>query len=142
MKKIFILIAPLLLCGVLSLHSEDPTPSRKTEVVWHTVTLIDYKPGTIDAAKALIEKFEAASETAQCVLPETLWLESGKYDLVLTWKLKDGPADLQDTWSPEGDTWWKALVAQEGSEEAARKLQTDYNALIANSVTSVARKAK
>ena len=142
MKKFFVLLVPLFISALLLAHPDEPTPSVDTEVMWHTITVIDYKPGTTDAAKALIQKFETASETSGTSLPEIYWFESGKYDLIVTWKLPDGPADLQEKWSPAGDTWWNALVAQEGSEAAALKLQADYNELIASSVTSVARKAK
>jgi len=70
------------------------------------------------------------------------WFESGKYDLVVTWELKEEPASSEESWSPSGDhLWWEALVAQEGSEKAARHLQDNYNELIASSVTNVARKA-
>ena len=142
MKKLFVFIVPLFISALLFAHPDEPTPSVDTDVMWHTITVIDYKPGTTDAAKALIQKFETASEKSGTSLPEIYWFESGKYDLIVTWKLPDGPADLQEKWSPAGDTWWNALVAQEGSEAAALKLQADYNELIASSVTSVARKAK
>jgi len=142
MKKFIVFLAPLFISVLLSAHPEEPTPPVSTDVMWHTITVVDYKPGTVDEAKALIQKFETASETSGTTLPVIYWFESGKYDLVVTWKLKDGPADLKGKWSPDGETWWNALVAQEGSEEAAIKIQADYNELIASSVTSVARKAK
>jgi len=142
MKKLLTLIAPLFLSAVLSAHPEEPTPSVNSDVMWHTITVVDYKPGTVNEAKALIKKFETASETAGGSMAVVYWFESGKYDLVVTWELTDGPADLQGKWSPDGASWWNALVAQEGSEEAASQLQTDYNELIASSVTRVARKAR
>ena len=142
MKKIFALFVPLFLSAFLSAHADEPTPAVNTDVMWHTITVIDYKPGTTDAAKALIQKFVRASETSGTTLPEIYWFESGKYDLVVTWKLQNEPADLQEKWSPAGDTWWNALIAQEGSEVAAKKLQADYYELVVSSVTSVARKAK
>jgi len=142
MKKFFSLIAPLLISAVLSAHPEEPTPPVNTDVIWHTITVVDYKPGTLEEAKVIIQKFETATETAGTTLPVIYWFESGKYDMVVTWKLNDGPADLKGKWSPAGETWWNALVAQEGSEEAALQLQATYNELIASSVTSVARKAK
>ena len=142
MKKFFVLLAPLFLSAILSTQAEEPTPSVNTDVMWHTITVIDYKPGTTDAAKALIQKFESASENSGTILPEIYWFESGKYDLIITWKLQNGPADLQEKWSPAGDTWWNALVAQEGSEAAAKKLHADYYELVASSVTNVSRKAK
>ena len=142
MKKFFVFIVPLFISALLSAHPDEPKPSVNTDVVWHTITVVDYKPGTVDAAKDIIKKFETATETAGTSSPVIYWFESGKYDLVVTWKLPDGPADLQGKWSPAGDAWWDALVAQEGSEEAASQLQANYNELIASSVTSVARKAK
>ena len=142
MKKLFIFIVPLFISALLFAHPDEPTPPGNKDVLWHTITVVDYKPGTVDEAKACIQKFETASETSGTSLPVIYWFESGKYDLVVTWKLKDGPADLQGKWSPDGETWWNALVAQEGSKEAALKLQADYNELIASSITSVSRKAK
>lgn len=141
MKKIIALFLPLFISTLLLAHPEEPTPPAKADVMWHTITVIDYKPGTADNAKELIQKFEAASEKAGIPSPVIYWFESGKYDMVVTWKLEDGPADLQGKWNPAGEIWWKALVAQEGSEEAALKLQSSYNELIASSHTSVARKA-
>lgn len=142
MKKLVLLIAPLLLSALLYAHPEEPSSSNIKDVLWHTITVIDYKPGTLDEAKALIQKFDSASKSSGSMLPEVYWFESGKYDLVVTWKLPDGPADLEGKWSPAGEIWWNALVAQEGSEAAAQKLQSEYNELIASSVTSVSRRAK
>jgi DNA-directed RNA polymerase specialized sigma subunit len=62
--------------------------------------------------------------------------------MVLTWKLKDGPADLEGSWSPDKDLWEKALAVQEGSEEAANRLLDEYNSLIASTVTKLSRMAK
>jgi hypothetical protein len=142
MKKLVMLVVPLLISALLHAFPEEPTTSKKSDVSWHSITVIDYKPGTEDAARELIQKFESASEKAGTPSPVIYWFKSGKYDLVVTWELKDGPVDFQGSWSPDGAKWWSALVAQEGSEEAARKLQSGYNELIASSVTSIARKAK
>lgn len=135
-------MAAIFLSSLVYAHPDEPSSSSSGEVLWHTIIVIDYKPGTVDEAKAMIQKFENASESCGSPHPDTYWFESGKYDLVVTWKLPDGPADLDGKWSPAGEDWWNALVAQEGSEAAAQELQNRYNDLIAASVTSVARKAK
>jgi hypothetical protein len=140
MKKLFVFIAPLVLSTYLFANPDEPSPPEDDNVTWHSITMIDYKPGTNDEVKAMIQKFESASEKAGTALPELYWFESGKYDLVLTWKLKEGITDFQGKWSPYGEPWWKALVEQEGSEEAASKLQADYNNLVDSSVTSLARR--
>jgi hypothetical protein len=142
MKKIFAFIAPLFLSALLSAHPEEPGSPETDNVVWHSITVIDYKPGALDDAKAVIHKFEAASESAGTSLPVIYWFESGKYDLVLTWISEDGADDFQGKWSPDEEGWWNALVELEGSEEAAIKLQAEYGDLVASSITNVARKAK
>lgn len=141
MKKIFTLITALLLSTALFARTDKPLPKADNKVGWHSVSMVDYKPGTLEDVKVLIQKFETASLSAGTVLPELYWFESGKYDLVLTWKLKDGESDFEGKWSPCGEPWWKALVEQEGSEEAARKLQADYNSLVESSHTTLARRA-
>jgi hypothetical protein len=62
--------------------------------------------------------------------------------MLLIWDLEGGPSDLEWASSPDGEKWWKAFVAQEGSEEAAQKLQDKYNALVASSTTQIVRKDK
>lgn len=142
MKKILILMIPLFFGALLMAHTEEPTPSKNKGVLWHSITVIDLKPGTTGDVKALIEKFEAASESAGTAQAEIYWFESGKYDMIVTWKLNEEVSDFQGKWSPFGERWWNALVELEGSEDAAIKLQDDYNQLVATSLTSVARVAQ
>lgn len=142
MKKTLTLIFSLFLSVLLFAHPDEPAPPPNSNIMWHTITVVDYKPGTENEARALIQKFESASKTAGASLPVIYWFESGKYDIVVTWILPEGPADLQEYWSPDGARWWSALVAQEGSEAAALRLQEQYKELIASSVTQVARKAR
>jgi len=142
MKKYIIFIAALLAGAHLFALQEEPIPSSDSNLLWHSITVIDYKPGTVETAKEIIQKFESASEAAGTPIPVTYWFESGKYDLVVTLELKNGPDDTEGKWSPESVKWWNALVAQEGSEQAARKLLEDYNALVDSSVSSIACKAK
>jgi hypothetical protein len=142
MKKLVVFVATVLSSALIFAHPDEPKTSKNNNVSWHSITVVDYKPGTVETAKEIMQKFESASKTAGTALPVIYWFKSGKYDLVVTWELEKGPADLEGTWSPEGGTWWDALVAQEGSEEAARQLQANYNALIDSSITNVACKAK
>jgi len=142
MKKFIFYAASLFLSTLLYAHPDEPTPPSHSKVMWHSITVIDFNPGAVDDAREFIKKFETASEKAGTPPPTTYWFESGKYDLVVTWVLNEGPVDMKGSWSPDGAKWWDALVEQEGSEEAAKQLQAEYNELIASSVTNLARKAK
>lgn len=142
MKKFTLFLGALILSIGLFAHPDEPIPAEHANYSWHTVTLVDYKAGTEETARQLISKFTSASEAAGTPPPVLHWFEDGKYDLVVTWNLNESPANEQWTWSPQGEPFWNALVAQEGSVEAARKVQDDYNSLVASSVTNIARKAK
>jgi hypothetical protein len=133
----------ILLVGVVVLNAQtDPQPAKYKDVTWHSITLVDFKSGETQHAKEIIEKFESAGKSAGTPTPKTYWFTTGKYDMMVIWKLEGGPADLEWNWSPDGVEWWKAFVAQEGSEEAANKLQSEYGSLIANSTTNIARKSR
>ena len=142
MKKFTLIVMAMFISLGLFAHPDEPIPAEHSAFSWHTVTLVDYKTGTEEAARQLISKFASASEVAGTTAPVIHWFETGKYDLVITWNLEKSPSTNQWTWSPQGDDFWNALVAQEGSVEAARKVQNDYSALVASSVTNIARKAK
>ena len=142
MKNLSLLVSVLFISAGLFAHPDEPTPPNHSNYSWHTVTLVDYMPGTEESARQLIKKFESASAAAGTQVPVIHWFETGKYDVVVTWNLEKSPEKDQWTWSPDGESFWKALVAQEGSAEAARKIQDEYSALVASSVTNIARKAK
>ncbi len=142
MKKFAFYLATLFICTSLFAFPDEPIPIKHSSFSWHTVSVVDYKPGSVESAKQLIDKFESASLAAGTSTPVIHWFETGKYDLVITWNLEKSPEKDKWTWSPEGEDWWDALVAQEGSVEAARKVLEDYNAIVASSVTNVARKVK
>lgn len=142
MKNLAVFVSALFISAGLFAHPDEPIPSDPSSYSWHTVTLVDYLPGTEESARQLIKKFESASVSAGAAAPVIHWFETGKYDLVITWNLEKSPEKDQWTWSPDGESFLKALVAQEGSAEAARKIQDEYSALVASSVTRVARKAK
>ncbi len=142
MKKLTLLFTLFFVSAVIFAQNDAPAPVKHSDVTWHTVSVIDFKPGKAGEAKKIIAKFETAGSSAQTPLPVVYWFETGKYDLVVIWKLEKGPADLEWSWSPDGVKWWEAFVAQEGSEEAAQKLQDEYSSLIASTVKNVARKSK
>ena len=141
MKKLVLLAFVAFLGTALFAQSEEPAP-KKHDATWHTVVLVNFKPGKVEEAKKLISKFESAGETAGTPKPQQYWFETGSYDMLLIWNLKNGPSDLEWSWSPDGVKWWNAFVAQEGSEEAANKVQDDYSALISGSTSQIIRKDK
>lgn len=143
MKKLTLLI-PLLLWTALifSRPPEEPNPVRASGVSWHSIRLLEFQSGSLNEVKEIITKFESASEAAGLPATSMRWFESGKYDLVVIWELDQKPMGSEWSWNPLVDKWWNSLVAQEGSEEAAKQIQDHYKSLVTSTVTNIARKSK
>lgn len=122
-------------------QDEKPAP-KKHDATWHRVVLVEFKPGKVGEAKAIIKKYQSAGTDAGTPMPQQFWFETGSYDMMLIWDLKNGPSDLEWSWSPDGVKWWNAFVAQEGSEEAAEEVQENYSKLVAGSTSHILRKDK
>jgi hypothetical protein len=141
MKKITLLLAIAFTGTILFAQSDEPAP-KKHEGTWHTLVFIDFKAGKAGDARKIIAKYVTASETAGTPEPQSYWMETGSYDMMLIWDLKEGPSDLEWSWSPDGVAWWNAFVAQEGSKEAAEKIQEEYTSLVSGSTSHIIRKEK
>jgi len=143
MKK-FTLLIPLLLWSMLvfSHLPDEPNPLKASDVSWHSIRLVEFQSGHLNEVKEIIKKFESASEAAGLPATSIRWFDSGKYDLVVIWELDQKPASSEWNWSPLGEEWWGFLVAQEGSEEAAKEIEEQYTSLVASTVTNIARKSK
>ena len=141
MKKIAFIVFIACIGTAVFAQDEDPEP-KKFDATWHRLVLVDFKPGKAGEAQALIEKYESASTKAGTPMPQQFWFETGPYDMMLIWDLKNGPSDLEWDWSPDGVKWWNAFVAQEGSKEAAEEVQKNYSSLVSGSTSQILRKDK
>jgi hypothetical protein len=143
MKKLALLI-PLLFMSVLifSHPPDEPNPEKLSDVSWHSIRLLEFETGSLDEVKKIIQKFETASEAAGLSATSIRWFESGKYDLVVIWELDQEPIGSEWDWNPLADTWWNSFVAQEGSEQAAKLIQDQYQSMVTSTVTNIARKSK
>lgn len=143
MKKLATLIPLLLMSALIFSHPPDePNPAKISEVSWHSIRLVEFETGSLDEVKKIIQKFESASEAAGLQATSIRWFESGKYDLVVIWELDQKPIGSEWNWSPLADKWWNSLVTQEGSEEAAKRIQDQYQSMVTSTVTNIARKSK
>lgn len=141
MKK-FALLLLFVGLGSFVFAQDDMKPMKYENSSWYRMTCVKYKAGKVGEAKKLIEKFVSAGETAGTPKPKQFWFVTGPYDMLLMWKMEGGPSDLEWKWDADGIKWWKAFIKQEGSEEAANKVQEQYDALVAGSKSEIVRQDK
>lgn len=138
MKKFMILML-MLGMGAFVFAQDEMKPMKYEGSTWYEMNYMDLKPGKTSAVKKLIKKYETASESAGTPMPHLYWCVTGKYDLLVVWKMDGGPSDLEWKWQQSGIDWWKAFVKQEGSEEAANKVQEEFDSYIAGSNSQIVR---
>jgi len=141
MKRIALFSLTAIFSLSLMGQMEEPEPT-KHDATWHSLVLVDFKPGKTGDAKKIIEKYQSAAKSAGTDQPQQYWFSTGKYDMMLIWDMPNGPSDLEWDWSPRGVAWYNAMVKQEGSAEAVQMLQDDYSKLVAGSTSHIIRKDK
>ncbi len=141
MKKLLVLALCLFTIQGLSAQEEEMKPQKFTNVDYFQVVYVKFLPGKIERAKEIISKFESAGEGIM-EAPQTHWFMTGEYDAMFVWHMKDGPAELEWKYSEEGIQWYQAFIKQEGSAEAAQKLNEEYVSLISYSNSALSMKER
>ncbi|UJH67770.1 hypothetical protein [Allomuricauda sp. SCSIO 65647] len=142
MKSIKIIgLGICLLFGVQDLLSQEMASKKYDNPQWYNIVYVDYKPGTYDKAQSIIQDyFIKASEKAGTPQPVmALELNSGSYDSMLLWHMKEGVEGMNWDISPDDVKWRTALNEIAGSAEKASEILKDYQSCIASSSNTIAR---
>ena len=100
--------------------------------------MVDYKSGMrTEALELIAEHFMPAGEAAGLPGPVAIHFQTGEWDAAFHWRLEGGMADLEWYTSANDIKWMEALVAQEGSKEAADALIASYRSMVAQTLTNV-----
>ncbi len=99
--------------------AQDEEEPRTT----YEIRFVDIAPGKQQEWFELAQKhFMPAREAAGLPPVSIHWLMTGDYDIMMLMPMPGGMATM-DTHNPaDGQAMWKALVAQEGSEDAVNAL--------------------
>ena len=142
MKKLCLLFVLSLWIASGAMAQDEVKPAKFENVEWYQVVLIDFKQGTVGKVQDIIKQYEAAGKEAGTPGPELYWMSTGEYDAMAIWKLDNGPADMEWKMSPNDVKWWDAFVKQQGSVEAAQKLQQEFAGYVNKSTSYLSRKVK
>ena len=114
-------------------QSDEMSPKRYTNVRWHKIIHVDYKPQHTEAAiKMVHDHFIKAGRTAGMNNVRIFeYATGGEWDLTLLFEMENGPRDLEWEIHPEDMKWMQALARQEGSINDAKAMLNDYKSMIA-----------
>lgn len=142
MKTIKILCASICLVFVSQgLNAQEMTAKKYDDPQWYNVVHIDYKAGNYNKARKIVaDYFMKASENAGTPGPVmVLELNSGKYDIMAVWHMKEGIESMNWDISPDNIKWRNALNELAGSPEKAGEILKEYQSYIASSSNEIAR---
>ncbi|WP_150124962.1 hypothetical protein [Tsuneonella mangrovi] len=101
----------------------------------YRIEYLKLKPGTQQRWIELGEKyFGPATKEAGLDQPKIVWLTTGRWDIMMMFKMPRGMAMLDSHNSPEQTAFRKAMVKVAGSEEAAKKIYDEDQAMTADSM--------
>jgi hypothetical protein len=118
----------------------DAQAQAADEVTWARVTMIRFLPGKRDRALEIIKNYYAKADQMAGTGAGThgIHLETGEWDIIYVFPMKDGPAELARRGdSPEDAKWMAEMVKLAGSEAEAQKIIAEFDTLIALSVEHI-----
>ncbi len=130
-----------LVFGFQGMFAQEMTAKKYDNPQWYNIVYVDYLPGKYNKARAIIQDyFIKASEQAGTPGPVmVLEMNSGPYDIMALWHMKDGIESMNWEVSPNDVKWRKALNEIAGSAEKASEIQKEYQSYIASSSNSIGR---
>lgn len=133
-----VLIALVTLPSTVIAQEGEPQAKRYENVDWHRIVLVDFTAGGRERQLEIIENYLVpASEKAGTQPPVVIEMQSGPWDVMLVWTMKEGPSEM--TWErhPENIKSRKALVEIAGSMEEATKVWEEHMSLVARSTSFI-----
>lgn len=136
------------LCAVLctvfvlgTLTAQDMEPKKYDDPQWYNIVYVDYLPGKYDQAMKIIEEyFQPAAKQAGTNTPKMLVeLNSGPYDVMVVWHMKDGLEGMNWEVSPDNIKWRSALNNISGGADKASEILQEYQSCIASSSNNIGR---
>lgn len=110
---------------------QDEGPTIRENADYMEIEFVDIKAGKRDRAEEIIDDyFFKASEAAGTAKPYLVHLQTGEWDFIVAFDLKEGPVEFTYTQTPDGKKWWAAFVKLAGGEDKAKAIMDEYQSLV------------
>ena len=138
MKRLVPLALVMLVVGAAVSSAQEMKP-EKYHGTWYMVEQVRFHAGQMDKALDIVRKyFEPAARESGSPMPEVmLQYATGPWNMLLMWKMKDGPAMLEWRYSPDDIKWMAALAKLAGGQKEAMKILDEYGSTVADSAMEV-----
>lgn len=123
------------------MYSQEMTAKKYDDPQWYNIVYIDYLPGKYNKAMNIIDTyFRPATEKGGTNAPKMLIeLNSGPYDVMVVWHMKEGLNGMNWEVSPDNIKWRAALNDIAGGVDKAGEILDEYQSCIASSNNTIGR---
>ncbi len=133
MKKFIISLSLILTISSFMINAEELKAKKLENVQFLSMSFTDFKPGKADRAMEIIrDHYFPASKEAGTPVPYIVRLQSGEWDMVTAWSLKNGYSSMEWELTEDGVKWMKAFVKREG-EDKSKEIREEFNSLVQRS---------
>lgn len=142
LNYLFFTLALFMFSGTVNAQDEEMKPKKYDNPEWYYVVYIDYETGKFQKAMDIVENYYMkATKSANLPGPYMVMeMNSGEYDLMVVWKLKDGLDSMNWEISPDDIKWRQAFTKLVGDKEKADKIHEEYQSYVRSSIGQLARK--
>ena len=139
----FILTLMITMFGLseLAMAQGLPTARQRGNADFIEVVHVKYKTGMSGTAGMYwFRYFNPASDKAGTPKPDILHMQTGDWDAILFFNRGKSMARFDWPVHEVDVIWWAAIADLNGGAEAAQKIMTDYNAMIAREQQSISHR--
>ncbi len=122
-----------------ALSQELPKPGRHEPVTWYSVLRIRFKPGKSEEALKIAYEHFVPGDLAIRRRIINFDFQTGEWDHIVFFPLRQGPAELEWAMSPREAAWWAAFANLEGSPEKAKTVFDQMESLVEEYRWDIAR---
>ncbi len=136
-------VLALLFCFTsISAQEEEMTPKKYENPEYYFITFIKFETGKVMPAKKIIQDYFVPSGVKANVPGPAMMLDlvTGEWDMMVSWKLKDGLEAINWEMSPDDVKWGKAFQEMAGNREKAEEINAEWQSYIKASKTQLARR--
>lgn len=138
MIQVAVMISVFLGLLAPALSQDLPKAERRENAAYYEALFVKFKPGKADEAYGYIYDHFVKADQKIGRKVMAFDLQTGDWDMVVFFPLKEGVAELNWSTTPTDEAWWKALAEQAGGAEKAQSMFQAYLETVAFSKSEVA----
>ena len=137
MKHLLLSAVTAALMATTPLIAQEMKAETRNDLSYMRVEMYKFKPGTGMRRAEIEAKFMAAGKAAGTPEPTIIHNETGAWDAIYVFPLREGLKELEYRTSPTDAAFMNALAKSEGGMDKAKALRKEWNDTVENELDNI-----